>query len=133
MVVRLGDTGDKNLGQEVQHALRAGCQFLGAQHGSLGLFDSAQASIERAYEWCSEDITAVADKQRSLLSDSLTWVLRRMQHGEATIVAWVAGLPVEATAERALWSAMGANSVMVVPLFDASALMGCLAFGSRCR
>jgi len=86
--------------------------------------------MDNTHEWCAEGISAEIANLQGLPVDTVAFWLPRLTAGYAVQVADVASLPDERAAERAVLTAQGIRSLLVVPMVSAGSLVGFVGFDS---
>jgi len=113
---------------EIDQALQSIGEFVGVDRSYFGLYDSDATQVQQEYEWFARGLAPQSDRFQGMVVAPLRWSRERYRRAEALSVPRVAGLPPEASAEKALWQAMGIKSVLTIPLFRGQALVGYLGF-----
>ncbi len=83
---------------------------------------------DKICEWCAPGVTAQMAATQGVNQDEYPWFMRQIQSNHNVIVPDVTLMPPEARAEQALYTSLGARSLLCVPIFAAGELWGVLGF-----
>lgn len=113
---------------EIGQALQSIGEFVGVDRSLFGLYDSDETQVQQQYEWFAQGLAPQSDRFLGMVVAPLRWSRERYRRAEIVSVPRVAGLPPDASAEKALWQALGIKSVLTIPLFRGRVLVGYLGF-----
>jgi PAS domain S-box-containing protein len=113
---------------EIGQALQSIGEFVGVDRSYFGLYDSNATQVQQEYEWFAQGLAPQSDRFQGMVVAPLRWSREKYRRADIVSVSQVAGLPPEASAEKALWQALGAKSILTIPLFRGQALVGYLGF-----
>jgi len=99
-----------------------------AQRAYLFRYDAQRGVLCNTSEWCDSGVACHGERRQELVLAELPWISRHLARFEALDVADVDALPDEAAPDRALLSAMGIRSLLMVPLASGGAMLGILGF-----
>ncbi len=113
---------------EIGQALLSIGEFVGVDRRYFGLYDADATQVRQQYEWFAQGLAPQSDRFQGMVVAPLRWSREGYQRAEIVSVPRVADLLPEAGAEKALWQALGAKSILTIPLLRGQALVGYLGF-----
>ncbi|MBI2840561.1 MAG: MEDS domain-containing protein [Acidobacteria bacterium] len=104
--------------------------FAGVDRSYVFQFSADGALHSNTHEWVAEGIAPQSPSLQDLRTEAFPWVMSRLSRSEVVNVPRVAGLPPEASPERAVFEAGEIKSLIVVPMEFGRHLIGFLGFDS---
>jgi PAS domain S-box-containing protein len=115
----------------IRRALERVGLFAGVDRAYVFLMCDDGCRADNTHEWCAPDVLPQAHRLQGLEIDvALPWFAERIRRLEVFHVPQVAELPEAARAERAEFESEAIQSLLVVPMARAGALVGFLGFDS---
>lgn len=84
--------------------------------------------VSLVYEWCAPGAASLQDRSEPIDVAPLAWTVARFRAGEIVHVPNVRALPVNSNGTRQSYEAQGIRSIIKLPMFMRSELVGCLGF-----
>ncbi len=113
---------------EVDAAITTALQEIGrfenVDRSYVFLVDNALKTMSNTHEWCREDIEPQIQILQDLPFETLPWWVAKIQKREVIAVPDVNALPLEARTEKDLLQVQGIQSVIVLPCFANTELLG---------
>ncbi|MBI5688163.1 MAG: PAS domain S-box protein [Verrucomicrobia bacterium] len=82
------------------------------------------AVADNTHEWCAPGVRPQISEMRNVPTAAFPWYLERLRGGEPLLLPRTANLPAEAAAEKRLAQAGNVQSLILVPIRHAGALVG---------
>ena len=102
--------------------------FFDVDRAYVFLFDEAAGTQSNTHEWVAAGISSEAHNLQDVPLATFPWLMARLRADHAFQVERVADLPPEASNERTEFEREGIRSILVVPLWQGSALQGLVGF-----
>lgn len=102
--------------------------FFEVDRAYVFLIDDVAGTQSNTHEWVAPGISREAHNLQDVPLSTFPWLMARLRADEACNVPCVAALPDEAVNERTEFQREGIRSVLVVPLWQGSALHGFVGF-----
>ena len=93
-------------------------------------FDESKQSMSNTFEWCFDDIEPAIDVLKNLSVDIFPWWMQKLKNNEVINVFDVNEMDSEQLQEKEILIAQGIKSVLVVPIYVNSELLGFIGFDS---
>jgi PAS domain S-box-containing protein len=117
--------------QGINRALETVGEFAAVDRAYVFLLSEDGRKTDNTYEWCGTGIEPqIQHLQGILLDRDLPWFTEKIRKLEVVHLAQVAGLPPEASAEKAIFDSGRIQSLVVVPMVYRHRLRGFLRFDS---
>ena len=84
--------------------------------------------IDDVYGWCVEGLEPHLEGFKNTSLSRYKWLFSKLFKNEIVIINRVCDLPDEAKLEKELWGGQGAQSVLVIPLYENNSLVGMMGF-----
>ncbi|MBC8191307.1 MAG: GHKL domain-containing protein [Candidatus Marinimicrobia bacterium] len=111
-------------------ALRDIGEFVDVDRSYVFLFTDNLTEMNNTHEWCSEGIEPQMDNLQDLPVEILPWWMEKLKNFENIHIPRVVDLPPEANSEKEILQDQDIQSLIVVPIIYAEALVGFLGFDS---
>ncbi len=118
------------LDDAVYGALAEVGRFTGVDHSYLFQFSDDLVRADGTHEWCANGISPGLQNLQNILCASFPWWMQKLHAGENIIIQSVAGLPMEAQAEKQFFQARNIRSLLAVPIYCGHRIFGFLGFDS---
>lgn len=119
---------------EIDPAIRLSLQrigtFLGADRSYLFEIDEGSDTMDNTFEWCQEGIPSEIDRLQGVPCDIYPNWLNILRRGENVEISKVSDLPSTWLNERATLEAQAIQSLIFIPLFVETKLMGFVGLDS---
>ncbi len=120
----------KEIDSAINQALKAIGEFTNVDRSYVFLISDDGKIMNNTHEWCNTGITPQIDNLQNLDVTIIPWWMEKLYRLEHIYIPLVAGLPPEASVEKEILQAQDIQSLIVVPMAYAGALMGFLGFDS---
>ncbi len=90
--------------------------------------DEEQETMSNTYEWCAEGVSAEKDNLQNLPLSIFPWWMNKLYNKEIIDIPEVSKMPTEANAEREILESQNIKSLMVLPVYGKTQLMGFIGF-----
>lgn len=117
-----------NTDAEIELSMGRIGKFMGLDRACVFMFSEQLRITSNTHEWCGFGVEPEIDKLQNLPTDMLPLWMERMKRFDTIDIDRVADLGPEASVERALLTAQGIQSVMVIPLAWRGRLEGFIGF-----
>ena len=117
-----------NVDAAIQRALAELAEFAGVERAFVSRYEEGGAYVSAAYEWRLPGVPSVMSLFRRFPTATASCVCERHQRGEAIIVASTADLPPEMSALKRLWTELGVQAGLGVPLMRQGRAIGHTGF-----
>ena len=112
------------LSAEIEGALAAIGQFVGADRAYLFSIDVDRGELTNTHEWCADGIEPQHQHFQGLPISSFSWVMPRLLAGGVVHLPSVQALPEWAVAEGEVFEAQGIKSLILLPVEVAGRVKG---------
>lgn len=110
-------------------ALQQISQFIGADRSYLFLFSEDSKTLINTHRWYSQGIESQKDEQHNInIDQQAQWIFKRIKKLEIVSIPAVDKLPLEASWEKAEFTAQNIQSLIIIPLVCSGSLMGLVRF-----
>lgn len=104
--------------------------YLEADRSYIFEIDEPEDTMTNTYEWCNTGITSEIDNLKHLPCEIFPNWMAALHRGENIAIPMVSALSEEWSGERAILEPQGVQSIVVIPLFIESKLMGFVGLDS---
>ncbi len=116
--------------EEITCSLELIGKFLDVDRSYIFLFSEDVTTMYNAHEWCSERIEPRIQDLKELSVNAFPWFMERIKILDIIYIHRIADLSFETSAEKEFFESQGVQSVIIVPMFCGSSLIGFLGFDS---
>ena len=129
----IDQTADK-VDTGINQALQAIGRFAAVDRSYVFLLSEDEKRLDGTHEWCAEGIASRTHNSQGLPSDAMLWLLERLDELDEIHIPCVDDLPPEAETEKRILQSQSVQSLVVVPMTYAGALVGFVGFDSvQCK
>jgi PAS domain S-box-containing protein len=113
---------------EIERAIELSLQRIGtyleADRSYIFEMDAVNATLSNTFEWCYDGISPQKDSLQDVPCSLLPNWMDMLKRGETIEVPLVSHMPLEWSSEQAMLEPQGIQSLILIPLFIESTLMG---------
>ncbi len=113
----------------INRALQQVGEFAGVDRAYLFLLHDNLKKADNTHEWCAKGVSSRLGL-KDLPAENFPWWIEKLKSLEIIHIPSVHQLPPEANAERIFMESQGIKSVVVIPLFRETSLIGFLGLDS---
>jgi PAS domain S-box-containing protein len=114
----------------VKSALRAIGEFMGAERSHVFLLSEDGKTVTNTHEWCAAGVEPHIGRFRKVPVETLPRWKETLLAGDNISIPSVAGLPDEASHERAFLQSLRTKSSLAVPMMHRESVIGFVGFGT---
>ncbi|MGD9930965.1 MAG: PAS domain S-box protein [Mangrovibacterium sp.] len=114
----------------IQEALSKIGNFTQVDRAYLFLFDETGDVIDNTHEWCQKGIEPQIENLKGLPTGIFPWWMQKMRNNEIINYEDISNFPAGAQAEKEILEQQNIISILVLPLFFESQLIGFVGFDS---
>ena len=127
---RLIQTNSDQLEYEIYQSLETLGVFNDVDRTNIFEIDIEKNEISNTYEWCAKDIASHRDSLQNLSFSTFPRWKEAFLKNEYINIAWVGNLPEEHHFEKLILEPQGIRSLLAVPMFYGTSLIGFVSFDS---
>lgn len=98
--------------------------FVEACRVYLFMIDAKNETMSNTHEWCAEGVSAEKDELQNLPLSIFPWWMEKLYNKEIINISDVSKMPLEAKAEQEILESQNIKSVLVLPVYSESKLIG---------
>ena len=114
----------------IQHALEELGRHSKVDRSYFFLFDHVMARMSNTHEWCADGIDPMMETLQDVPVDVMPWWMERLRKHKNVHIPDVHDMPPEASQEQQVLLEQDIKSLLVLPVFYGSDLLGFLGFDS---
>lgn len=84
--------------------------------------------MDNTHEWCDDGVTPEIQNLQNLPSSIYSWWMKKLHAHEVIHITDVSKMPPEATAEKEILQSQGIKSLLVLPVYAGTELLGFIGF-----
>jgi len=92
------------------------------------MIDAKNETMSNTHEWCAEGVSAEKDELQNLPLSIFPWWMEKLYNKEIINISDVSKMPLEAKAEQEILESQNVKSVLVLPVYSESKLIGFVGF-----
>ncbi|MDP2209559.1 MAG: PAS domain S-box protein [Bacteroidota bacterium] len=116
--------------EAVEKALQILGEFVKVDRSYVFIFSDDGTKMSNKHEWCAEAIEPQIKNLQGLPVEIFPWWMEKLRRFENIVIANVADLPPEASAEKEILQSQDIKSIVVIPMISGNSLVGFLGFDS---
>jgi len=117
-----------DIDNEIDRAIAQIGAFTDVDRSYVFRFERGDEFMSNTHEWCAEGVEPQREMLQNLPVSAFPWWLAMLRRGREISLEDISDLPPEAAAERKILEAQSIRSLLVVPMWAKSALIGYLGF-----
>lgn len=94
----------------------------------LFMIDAKNETMSNTHEWCAEGVSAEKDELQNLPLSIFPWWMEKLYNKEIINISDVSKMPLEAKVEQEILESQNIKSVLVLPVYSESKLIGFVGF-----
>lgn len=94
----------------------------------LFMLDAKNETMSNTHEWCAEGVSAEKDELQNLPLSIFPWWMEKLYNKEIINISDVSKMPLEAKVEQEILESQNIKSVLVLPVYSESKLIGFVGF-----
>ena len=94
----------------------------------LFMIDAKNETMSNTHEWCAEGVSAEKDELQNLPLSIFPWWMEKLYNKEIINISDVSKMPLEAKMEQEILESQNIKSVLVLPVYSESKLIGFVGF-----
>lgn len=94
----------------------------------LFMIDAKNETMSNTHEWCAEGVSAEKDELQNLPLSIFPWWMEKLYNKEIINITDVSKMPLEAKVEQETLESQNIKSVLVLPVYSESKLIGFVGF-----
>ncbi len=102
--------------------------FVSASRVYLFMVDMKNETMSNTHEWCAQGVSSEMDELQNLPLSIFPWWMAKLFNKEIIDIADVAEMPPEAQAEKEILESQNIKSVLVLPVYSKTKLIGFVGF-----
>ncbi|EPR39361.1 response regulator receiver modulated diguanylate cyclase with PAS/PAC sensor [Desulfovibrio sp. X2] len=118
----------ERVGHGIQDSLRMLGEAVHADRAFIFLLSADGHFVRQAYEWSAMGVEPTIGRDPEMTTDSLSWLMERLEIFETALVTDVSSLPKEAMAERAMLAQRRARTMVAVAMNREGERLGFVGF-----
>jgi PAS domain S-box-containing protein len=122
--------GSGDLDAPIQQSLADLGRFIGMRRAVVYRCQDGKSKMVMSHEWCDKGTEPLTQEFRELDCKTYSWLMNRLFRREWICVKNVDEMPAEAGAERKIFSAVGTQAILAMPIYSSDKLEGFLALSS---
>lgn len=104
------------------------CAYVEASRVYLFMIDAKNETMSNTHEWCAEGVSAEKDELQDLPLSIFPWWMDKLYKKEIINISDVSQMPPEAKAEQEILESQDIKSLLVLPVYSESKLIGFVGF-----
>jgi PAS domain S-box-containing protein len=119
-----------DIGEQINRTLKKIGSFNGDDRCYIFLFDESGSRMNNTHEWCAPGIDPQIAKLQNIPLEIFPWWIGKLADLECIHVSDVAGMPMEAQAEKDILMEQNIQAVLALPIVKENRLVGYIGFDS---
>lgn len=118
---------------EIHQSLKDIGLFSRKSRAYLFQFELSSHSLSNTHEWCADGVAPQIRRLQELDLNAFPWVIPKLLEGQIVEIDRVAGLPVEAANEKAIFELQEIQSLILVPMKIGTDVKGFIGLDDTCE